>query len=650
MMEKFRNLSDNIFFKIFLGFLGLSFIMFGVSSFILGGKTSWAAKVGGKTISYDKFIEEFQNNKEAIYRANPNKEAMQYLSSDQFKHDILGRMVTRSLIQSLQNKFQVYPNQDLILKEITTNAHLQTKDGKFDRVLYQNFLKSNGLTEKQHLANLADEIAGGLIVQSFAVSPNTSEQVAKDIYQYRFQTRSADLITVSSKNVGAINNPNDFELNGFFDKNKDKFALPELRQVSFLTFDASNLKQEIKVSDEEIEKEYQANKSDYQVPESANFYHILFSEEVAAKEFYQTLKAKDAGAKDGKAETFLNLAIAKGKDRSAIVLNKISKKELPLEVASDVFGLSQDQYSEVLKSKLGFHIFYLLEKTPVSDIPLAQVSSKIKAKLLASKEENQVRDSLKNVEDEILATNSLDKVAAKLHVTANKTLPKFNATGLDAKQKPVEAIQHLENFAKNSFTLEKSKVSKIFFSEGNQKYYIVLVDEIEAGRQRSLDEVKVLVTDLWIADKKQQKLRELAEKISTQINQSGGHGDVVAIQHGLKVEKSRQFPRFYMIDAGNGRKVPYANKMLSNIFSAQINQATTPEQTGADEWSIAVVRKVQNPAANDAAVKAIAEDAKNNFRNDILTSFNQYVQKQFPVEINNKLIQTNIEKNTHEQQ
>ncbi|MES2677133.1 MAG: SurA N-terminal domain-containing protein [Pseudomonadota bacterium] len=649
MMEKFRNLSNNIFFKIFLGFLGLTFVMFGVSSFILGGKNSWVAKVGSKTISYDKFVQTAQNDKEAIYRSSPNKEVMKYLNSDQFKQDVLGRMVTRNLVESLQQEFQIYPDKNLILKEIAANPGLKDKDGKFDRALYQNFLKSNNLTEKQHIDDLADEIVGGLIVQALAQSPNASEKLAKDLYQHRFQTRNADLVTISVKNIGNINNPNDFELNGFFDQNKDKFALPELRQVSFISFDINNLKQEIKISDEEINQEYQANKSEYQTAELANFYHILFAEEAEAKAFYQSLKTATADPKADQAEIFLKLATANGKDKSAILLTKVNKKELPSEIANPAFALNKNQYSDVIKSKLGFHIFYLLEKTPAADIPLAKVKDQIKAKLLASKEESQVRDNLKNVEDEILATNSLEKVAAKLNVAINKNLPKFAANGLDVRQNPVVALNNLDNFTKNSFGLEKGKVSKIFASESNKKYYIILVEEIDASRKRSLDEVKVAATDLWIASKKQQKMRELASEISKKINQNGGNAAAIIAQNGLKLEKNHSFPRFYMIDAGGGRKVPYANKLLNEIFALKINQATNPEQISADEMVIAIVRSIQNPAANNNAVKMITQDMENNFRNDILTSFNQYVQKQFPVQINQKLMQAGKDKAADEQ-
>ncbi|MCE3255175.1 MAG: ppiD [Rickettsiaceae bacterium] len=647
MMEKFRELSHNIFFKIFLGFVGLSFIMFGVSGFILGSKGSWVAKVGGQTISYDKFLQEWQQNKEAIQRSNSSKEVLQYLESTQFKQDVLGRMVTRELIKSLQEEFKLYPNRDLILKEIAESPTLQTKNGKFDRALYQNFLRSNGINEKQHVDSLMDEVVGNLIIQSFVVSPGSNYSLAKDLYQYRFQTRNADLITISAKNVGEISEPNDFELNGFFDKHKDRFALPELRQVSFLVFDSSDLKREIKVADEEIEKEYQENKSEYQIPESANFYHILFTDEASAKEFYKSLKEKNVDGKTANADQFMDLAVAKGKDKSAILLKQITKKELPSEIAADAFRLDKDQYSEVLKSKLGFHVFYLLEKTPVADIPLAKVKDQIKSKLLSNKQASQERDSLKAVEDEILATNSIDKVAEKLKVKVNRSLPKFSVNGLDVKQRPLDEVKNLDDFVQNSFSVEKGKVSRIFFSESNKKYYVIFVESVDQGRQRSLDEVRVLVTDMWIADKKQQKLFELAAEVSKQINRGVDAASLVS-KYGLKIEKNKQFPRFYMIDVG-GKKMPYANKLLTDIFSVGINKATAPQISGNGELIVAVVRSVRDPQENEAAVKVIAADMENSFRSDILNGFNQYVQKKFPVEINQKLIQSTSEQNSGQQ-
>ncbi len=638
MMEKFRNLSDNIFFKIFLGFLGLTFVMFGISGFILGNKGSWVAKIGGKTVSYDTFISTMQNDRAAIYRANRSPEALKYLESAQFKQDVLGRMITRNLIQSLQSEFQIYPNKDLVLAEIVASDSLKDKDGKFNRVLYQNFLQSNNLTERQHINNIADEIVGSLIVQSFAEVPSANHNLAKDLFEHRFQTRDADLITISLNNIGNVGNPNEFELNAFFEKNKGKFAVPEMRKVSFVKFDIKDLKQEITVSDAEIEKEYQANKSDYRIPESRDFYHILLSDEKEAKEFAKSLKSE---AKDiNQADVFAKLATAKGKDKSTILLTKIIKKDLPKEVADDAFSLAKSQYSEVLKSSLGFHIFYLVDLYRASEIPLDKVRKQIKANVASAKEEKQIQNQMHAIEDEILATGSLDKVAAKFGFSINKNLPKFNVQGLDSKQRPVAGINNLDDFLKNSFAFEKGRVSKIFASKTNGQYYIISIDEVDQDRQRSLDEVKVLASDMWVQNKKQQKLRELANNVTKTINENGGNSRAVAAKNGLKIEKKRQFPRFYMIDAGGGKKVPYANKLLNDIFSAKINQAIKPHQSSSSEMVVAVVRDIQSPTQNEQAVEMIASEMQNSFKNDVLKAFNQYVQQQFPIEVNQELMQT----------
>lgn len=639
MMEKFRNLGHNIFFKIFLGFLGLTFVLFGISGFLLGGNNSWIAKVGDKTVSYDKFLQTLQSDRDMIYRSNQSREAMEYLNSDQFRKDTLEKMVTKNLIQSLQEEFQIYPDQDLILKEIVASPVLRGANGKFDRNIYRNFLRSNGITEKQHLNELAQEVVGAMILQAFAYSPNVNPALVKDIYQHRFQTRSADVITILSKNVGDVGAPNDFELNEFFAKNKEQFSLPEYRKVSFVAFDVNNLKQEIKITDEEILSEYENNKSDYQLPETVNFYHILFSEEAEANEFLKSLNADNS---KNKSEAFVKLADAKGKDKSAISLNKISKKELPTEIANSAFALEKNQASKVLKSKIGFHIFYVLDKNPASDVPLAKAKEQIRNKLAALKSENQVQDNLKKIEDEILASNSISKVAARLK-TEVRTLPKFSSDGLDVKKKKIAEIAALEDFAKNAFALEKDKVSKIFTSTANKKYYVLIVEDLEPQRKRSLDEVKVFVTDLWIVNQKQQKLRELASQVSKALNQNGGDASAVASKFNVKLEKNRSFTRFSTVDIGNGRTVPYATKMQNAIFDAKLNKATNPEIISSDEIQIAVVKNIKNPAINAQDLKTIEQELRENFKNDVLISFNDYVTEKFPVKINEKLIQSQTE-------
>ncbi|MFT6106848.1 MAG: peptidyl-prolyl cis-trans isomerase D [Rickettsiales bacterium] len=636
-MEKFRNLSSNIFFKIFLGFLGLTFIMFGVSGFILGGNEAWIAKIGNKTITYNKFLRNVQGDREAIYRSNPTPEAMEYLNSEPFKQDVLGRIVTRSLIQGLQKEFQIYPDKTLILQEIVKNDAMQGANGKFSRVLYQNFLRINGLSEKQHISDLSDEIVGGIVVQSLVKSPKYDNKIAKDLQQYRLQTRNVDVLTISTQDISNPQKPNDFELNAYFEKNKAEFTLPELRKISFISFGLDDLKKEIKISDVQIAAQYEENKSEYLISQNSDFYHISFNDESEAKEFHQSLTNSD---NKNKSEAFITLAEDLDKGESNILLANITPKDLPKNIGDSAFSLQKGQISEIVKSDIGFHVFYLLKQNPEKQLSLIEVREEIEAALISRKEENQIDDNLKQIEDEILATNSIIKVAAKINAPINKNLPKFNSQGLDSKNNLIADLKDFDDLVKNSFELEKGKLSKIFSSQTNKKYYILLVEEIDPKRQRSLDEVKVAATDLWIFDQKQKNMKDLAKKITDQINQDGGDANKIATKNGFKLEINREFPRFYVIDAGNGRKVPYASQILKEIFALEIGKATNPEKSGAEEMTIGVVRKINNPTKNETEVQEISEQLENDFNNDILNAFNNYVKNKFPVRINNKLMES----------
>jgi peptidyl-prolyl cis-trans isomerase D len=640
-MEAFRNLSKNIFFRIFLGFLALSFVIFGISGFIFGGNGSWIAKIGDRKVGYDKFIKAVQTDKEAIYKSNPKEDVMNYLNSDQFRSDVLSRMVTKYLLQGLQKDLGIYPSTEVILNQIAEAPDFKDKNGKFDRDLFRKFLSQNGLTEQRYIESFKDEIAGAMIVSPLVEVITVNKALAYDIYGYKEEKRYVDVITVSIKNIGSVARPNEFELNDFFEKNKSSFALPEMRNVSYIAFTKSDLLSGVVPTEKEIEDEYNNNISNYQEPETRNFYHLVFTDKKAADEFAVLFKEKaknNNGAEANGDKVFAKLALElQKKDKKAISLNKVAKADQLKEIANDIFALKTNEISNVLESPLGFHLFYLNGVNPATNLPLAKVKKAIETNLLAKKQETVLKETLNAIDDELLSSNSLTKVAEKFKLKV-QSLPKFDTYGIDSKKDKVEQVAKLENFYTNAFALKKDQASKLFYSENNDTYYALIVHEIEEGRERSLDEVKVLASDILTKSKQQQKLQELANDIAKQISESKGNIGAIVAKYNLKVEKNHEFPRFYMIDVGGGRKVPYANKSIEEIFSAKVSESTSAYHSQDDEFTIGVIRKIVTPDDNEAKVKGYANEMVGQFRSDILISYNHYIQTKMKVEINQKLL------------
>ncbi|MFT6331959.1 MAG: peptidyl-prolyl cis-trans isomerase D [Lentimonas sp.] len=610
--------------------------MFGVSGFLLGNGNSWIAKVGGKTITYNSFIEKYQNERDMIYQTQSDKigkeDLLKYLNSDQFKQDSLSRIVMRDLVSSLQEEFEIYPNKNLILRQIVKSPALQDVDGKFDRALYQNFLRNSGLSEKEHLVNLSNEVFGSLVSGIFSSKTKTDDSLVKDLYQHQFQTRIIDSITISKKNIGNVKTPNKEQLVEFFKDNQSKFTVPQMRKVEFISFNINDLKGEVKVSEEEISAQYEANKSDYRTIQKANFYQVLFDEKEKAEEFSQKLSSKTTN----KEQEFVKLSAEIGKDKPEITLNGVSKNQFPKEIVQ-AFNLKEGEVSQILESGLGFHIFYLKNTIPAKDLTLEEVRDEITESLLSAKENSQIGDALRIVEDEILATNSLEKVAAKIKVKINSDLPKFDEQGKDFSGKEIAEIAALEGFAKNSFSLQKDRVSKILASKSNKKYYILFVKEIEQERKKTLNEVKSKVISLWVKEKLQEKMQELAEKVSEEIKQRTTNVSQIVAKNKLKLETS-ELPRFYMVDSGNGQKVPYSDASIKEIFQLKIGQSSTPRKISSDKIVITILREIKTPKIDSEKLQNLKLKIEDEFASEIGMSFDGYIQAKFPIKVNRELL------------
>ena len=77
-MKKIRQIASGIAVKIVVGLVILSFVVFGVASFLSQSSDVWAIKIGNKKISYQKVqhdINNYRNNLLALLKENPQEQA-----------------------------------------------------------------------------------------------------------------------------------------------------------------------------------------------------------------------------------------------------------------------------------------------------------------------------------------------------------------------------------------------------------------------------------------------------------------------------------------------------------------------------------------------------------------------------------------------
>ncbi|NBV07057.1 MAG: hypothetical protein EBS06_07495 [Proteobacteria bacterium] len=637
-MQLFRKLAGNIFFKIILAFIALSFVLFGVSGFILDGPSAWVAKIGSKTISYSEFNKEMQKTREMVLQSNKSEEATRYLDSDQFKSDVLGRMVNNILITKLKEDIGVEASKKLILEVVAKDQNFKNKEGKFDRKLFQNFLAKNGLDEEKYVNLIQNDVVATMIIQTMSLSSPVNENEAIAREEFKQEKRLADVIKISEKNIKKVAAPNAEALNKFFEANKKSYFAPELRKVSYLRFSKNDFAKDLQVSEQEVSAEYEKNKDKFQRPESRNLYHVLFDKEESAKDFIAKLDAASNQDKSKSGAAFVKLAKElQNKDLKNITLKNVTQKDLIPDLADPVFKMAINQHSEALKSPLGFHVFFLNEIKKSEPIPFAVVQNQIKAKLLEGREEKVLQAKASEIDDIILASNSLSDAAKKFDLSANLNSVEIDQAGQNAKGEEISAIRGLEDFSSRAFALKKGESSKVFYSKTNKHYYAVKVDEIELAHEKSFDEIKSQVSADFAKVNQAEALKKLAKSIADELKANPQNAASIIAKHKLKLEKNKSFTRFAYINY-QGRQIPYVDKFGSALFDLKVGQPTDAIQTGNQEFAVGILRSIQKTNLEATQIQRAKAQAAEEFRNEVLQGYNAFVMSKYPVKVNEKIL------------
>jgi peptidyl-prolyl cis-trans isomerase D len=627
-MNLFRKLAGNIFFKIILAFVALTFVLFGVSGFILGSPNSWVAKVGSTTIGYSNFNKALKSDREMILASNKSEEAMKYIDSDQFKSDVLGRIVNKVMVEKLHDEYGVEASKKLILESVAQNPSFK-KDGKFSHELFETFLKKNGINEEKYVNAISSEVVATAIIQTMSmVSPlNVKEVVATE--NFKKEKRFADVITISIKDIKSAPQPTDEEVANFFAENQKNYTAPEMRKVSYLTFSKKDFANNLNLTEAEILAEYEKNKEQLKKPESRSFYHILFDKEEAAKAFISSLGNDKAKLQD----EFLSFAKDKQKkDKKAITIN-VTKKDLIPELAAATFSLKVGEHSNVLKSPLGFHVFLLVNIKEAAPTPFAEAKEVIKKELLQGREEKVLQAKTVEIDDVILSSNSLEKTAKTFNLKVSNSIEiAQNSTGAEIKE-----IAALDNFSQNAFTLKKDQISKIFYSPNSGLFYAIKIEEIKSAHNYELKEVKEKVIADLLKSNRLKMVQDLAASVATEVRATPDNIAQIAAKHNLRLEKNREFPRVYYVDY-QGQKIPYQNKFLDELFALKLNEATSVTPAGEQEFVIGVLRSIKTIFASAAEIETAKKTEVESFRNEVLQEFNTYLLKKHPVKVNEKLL------------
>lgn len=511
MMDRLREGVNGIAVKIILVLIILSFVFAGVGSYLVGGGSTTAAKVGNTTIDRGAFEQAYQNERNRMQ--SQMGEYFSTLMADQqyvatFRKSVLDRMINDVLLEQYAQSLGLRVSDDQVSQLILTMPQFQT-NGQFDQDIYAATLRRAGFSADSFAEYLRKDLLKNQVISAVQNSEFTLDNEVEQQSQLLTQTRDIQTITL---NVGEFANKaqvTDEELQSYYKTHSENFERPEQMKVAYVELSAEQLKKSIQVTDEDAQAYYQEHLDKYSTKEQRKVRHILIKDDQA--------KADEILAKLKAGEDFATVAQENSEDVGSAKqggdLGWIEKGVMDPAFEEAAFALTaKGDISEVVKSDFGYHIIQLEDENAPEAKPYSEVVADIKAELLDEKAVDQFYKL--QTELESVAFESPDSLDESAKVIGQKIQTTDFISQADAPEvlKVPAVAQALE-----SADVKQEGMNSEVLEIAPEHVIVVRVNEVRDETLLPLEEVKDQVNAHLLATKGEQNALDLASKVVTSL-------------------------------------------------------------------------------------------------------------------------------------
>jgi peptidyl-prolyl cis-trans isomerase D len=599
-----------------MGLLALSFAIWGINDIFRGFGRSTLAKIGGTEIPIEQFRRTYNERVQQVGRQIGRPLTPEQANAIGLDRQVLGEMVAEAGLDQRARQMHLSLPDSEIVRRITDDPTFKTPTGSFDRLRFEQLLRSAGYTEQRFIAEqrhimlrreILDSMTGGLPVPKAWLNA---------INQYQNEQRSISYVRLGAAQAGDIPQPTADELNKYFDERKILFRAPEYRKIATVQVTPAEIGKWIEVSDTDIKAAYEKDHSRYVTPERRHIEQIVFPK-------IEDADAAEARLKDGL--TFAALATERGLKEQDIDLGTVPKSEIiDPAVADAAFSLKEGEISAPINGRFGTVIVTVLKIDPEQTKTLAEVAPQIRNEIAADRAKSQVQALHDQIEDARAGGSTLEEAAAKAKLPVASY--DIDRSGRDPSGKPVSNLPDAAAVIAAAFASDVGVDNDPVAADGGFVWYNVTA--ITPAHDRTLDQVKSEVESRWRDDEIAKRLKAKAADILDKLK-NGNSLDEVAKADDLKVETADNLQR-------NKQAASLSAKIVASVFHTPKDAFGSAEGDPPSDWVVFRVTAISTPKldANLPEEKHLEETLQSQQNNDILGQYFARLQSDLGMSVN----------------
>lgn len=456
--------------------------------------------------------------------------------------------------------------------------------GKFDMDVYKNFLSQQGLTPAQFEEQQRDSMLAQRLESLERQSLVVSDADARTEYQRKNLKVALQYVAFEGKDFLSKVNHDPAAIKAYFDRNRAQFRIPEKRDIGLILGSTAAFLQNAKISDAELQKEYQENLDSFRTPERVRVRHILIKTQGKPKEDAPKLKekAEDLLKQIKAGADFAELAKKNSEDTGSAVkggeLGFVTHGQMVPNFEKAAFSLKPGETSAVVETEYGYHILQAEEKQEAH----TQSFEEARPQLFAEAQKQQGTEAL-NRAMEAAHDQVAQKPGSAQDIATKLGLQYFKLDGLSAGATLPQISEPQLSTA--IFATAKSGVTDIVNSDKEGKSAFAVVNNVVAGRNGEFAEVENQVIARYNTDESNRLAAEAAKAAGDRAHK-GETLEAIAKTFGLPVKTA---PPFAVDGAAEGIG---SGTDLAAMFKAKPGDLVGPVTVNSNEFLCRVTDKM----------------------------------------------------------
>ena len=595
--------------------LVFAFSIWGVGDIFRGYNANILAKIGNRELNAQNYLFNFNREVNRISNQLERIVTTEEAINSGLHYQILDRSLVELSANAASDEIGLIASDDAIKKRILSTNAFKNAFNQFDRNIFEQIIRQNGLTEDSFLVLERDSHVLSQLSKSVFKDINPPSALNDLLFRYQFERRNVDYIIISPDEISQENEVDKNEIEIFYNENINLYKTEETRDFSVISLNVSTLSKLENVSDEEINIFYEDNKYNYYEPEKRSYYLIpYFSNEDA-------IKALENYSSNGDIEKILidrNLNIS-DVDQGLITFDDgISES-----VSETAFNASLNQLSGPTESPFGPSLIYVNEIISEKEIKIEEIKDQIVIDIQKDKAKDKVYSLYGEIEDLRAEGKTLEEIAEEKSLSI-ESFQNINDVGqrIDGSIIKNPSLEELINLIFLNDVDEDLEPYED--SEGNLNFF--RIDNINYSQQIPINEAMESIRLSILENKSIENVKTKSEEIFDRLKEYNNNLDFISDENDLAIATSGILSR-------TSSNEIFTSMALSEIFKTEKGSSFIVNAAIGNSIVIGKVSNIDLLEKTEERMEAINEINKSRLENDLIVSLAEEHQKELSSEI-----------------